>query len=54
MNLSGASVLVARDFYKIEHSDILVICDDFQIPLDSIRLHAVLALQAVKKDLRTF
>ena len=38
MNLSGASVLVARDFYKIEHSDILVICDDFQIPLDSIRL----------------
>ena len=38
MNLSGASVLAARDFYKLDHSDILVICDDFQLPTDTIRL----------------
>ena len=38
MNLSGSSVLAARDFYKIDHADILVICDDFQLPLNSIRL----------------
>ena len=38
MNLSGSSVLAARDFYKIDDSDILVICDDFNLPADSIRL----------------
>lgn len=40
MNLSGASVLAARDFYKIDHDDILVLCDDFQLPLETIRLRA--------------
>jgi PTH1 family peptidyl-tRNA hydrolase len=40
MNLSGASVLAARDFYKIDDADILVICDDFQLPTDTIRLRA--------------
>jgi peptidyl-tRNA hydrolase, PTH1 family len=40
MNLSGASVLAARDFYKIEHPDILVVCDDFNLPLGKIRLRA--------------
>ncbi|HEX5105161.1 MAG TPA: aminoacyl-tRNA hydrolase [Pirellulaceae bacterium] len=38
MNLSGASVLAARDFYKIEHPDILVVCDDFNLPLGKLRL----------------
>jgi len=38
MNLSGTSVLAARDFYKIDDSDILVICDDFQLSTDTIRL----------------
>ena len=38
MNLSGSSVLAARDFYKIEHANILVICDDFQLTLGAIRL----------------
>jgi len=38
MNLSGSSVLAARDFYKIDHSDMLVICDDFNIPCDTLRL----------------
>jgi len=40
MNLSGASVLAARDFYKIDHDDILVLCDDFQLPNGTIRLRA--------------
>lgn len=40
MNLSGASVLAARDFYKIDHEDILVLCDDFQLPVGTIRLRA--------------
>jgi peptidyl-tRNA hydrolase len=31
MNGSGASVLAASDFYKIEPADILVICDDFAL-----------------------
>jgi PTH1 family peptidyl-tRNA hydrolase len=38
MNLSGSSVLAARDFYKIAAEDILILCDDFNIPLDTIRL----------------
>ena len=38
MNLSGSSVLAARDFYKIDDSDILVICDDFNLPCDTLRL----------------
>lgn len=38
MNLSGSSVLAARDFYKIDHENILVICDDFQLNLGTIRL----------------
>ncbi len=38
MNLSGSAVLAARDFYKIAESDMLVTCDDFNLPLDTIRL----------------
>lgn len=37
MNLSGASVLAARDFYKLELADILVICDDFALPIGTLR-----------------
>jgi PTH1 family peptidyl-tRNA hydrolase len=40
MNASGASVLAARDFYKIDNQDILVICDDFALPLGKLRLRA--------------
>jgi PTH1 family peptidyl-tRNA hydrolase len=40
MNLSGMSVLAARDFYKIENQDLLVVCDDFNLPLAKIRLRA--------------
>lgn len=38
MNLSGGSVLAARDFYKLELTDILVICDDFNLDLGQLRI----------------
>jgi PTH1 family peptidyl-tRNA hydrolase len=40
MNASGTSVLAARDFYKITNEDILVVCDDFALPLGKLRLRA--------------
>lgn len=40
MNQSGRSVLEARDFYKIEHRDLLVICDDFSLPLGKLRIRS--------------
>ena len=40
MNLSGGSVLAARDFYKIELEGILIVCDDFNLPLAKLRLRA--------------
>lgn len=40
MNLSGGSVLAARDFYKIQNEDLLIICDDFALPLAKLRFRA--------------
>jgi peptidyl-tRNA hydrolase, PTH1 family len=40
MNLSGASVLAARDFYKVANEDLLVICDDLNLPLGKLRVRA--------------
>ena len=40
MNLSGRSVQLARDFYKVEVSDLLLVCDDFNLELGTIRLRA--------------
>ena len=37
MNLSGGSVLAARDFYKLDLPEILVVCDDFQLELGRLR-----------------
>ncbi len=37
MNKSGASVLAARDFYKIENDRLLVVCDDLNLPLGRLR-----------------
>ncbi|MEI8372818.1 MAG: aminoacyl-tRNA hydrolase [Planctomycetota bacterium] len=40
MNLSGASVLAARDFYKIPQENLLVVCDDLNLPLAKLRMRA--------------
>jgi PTH1 family peptidyl-tRNA hydrolase len=40
MNLSGASVVAARDFYKIAGDNLLVVCDDFNLPLAKLRFRA--------------
>jgi PTH1 family peptidyl-tRNA hydrolase len=40
MNLSGSSVLAARDFYKLPHADLLVICDDLNLPAGKVRVRA--------------
>ena len=40
MNLSGASVLAARDFYKIPQEDLIVVCDDLNLPLAKLRVRA--------------
>ncbi len=38
MNLSGASAIAARDFYKLENDDLFVVCDDFNLPLGKLRI----------------
>jgi PTH1 family peptidyl-tRNA hydrolase len=40
MNLSGASVLEARDFYKVQEEDLLILCDDLNLPLGKLRVRA--------------
>ncbi len=40
MNLSGTSVLAARDFYKIDNANLLVVCDDLNLPLGKLRLRS--------------
>lgn len=37
MNRSGQSVQKALDFYKLQLADLLVICDDFNLPLGKLR-----------------
>jgi peptidyl-tRNA hydrolase, PTH1 family len=38
MNLSGKAVQHAMQFFKISVSDVLVVCDDLNIPLGAVRL----------------
>ncbi len=40
MNVSGVSVRQAADFYKIDAVDILVICDDMDLPVGKVRVRA--------------
>ena len=38
MNVSGTTALQVRDFYKLNEDDLLVVCDDFALPLGRLRL----------------
>lgn len=38
MNLSGRSVRQALDFYKVSPADVLVVCDDINLPLGQVRI----------------
>ncbi|REJ66765.1 MAG: aminoacyl-tRNA hydrolase [Planctomycetota bacterium] len=40
MNRSGQSVAEARSFYKIADEDLLVVCDDFNLPLAKLRFRS--------------
>ncbi|MEZ6089667.1 MAG: aminoacyl-tRNA hydrolase [Pirellulaceae bacterium] len=40
MNASGTSVRKAVDYFKIEPSNVLVMCDDFNISLGKLRIRA--------------
>jgi PTH1 family peptidyl-tRNA hydrolase len=40
MNLSGRSVRQLMDFYKLPLEDLLVVCDDFALPLGKLRIRA--------------
>jgi PTH1 family peptidyl-tRNA hydrolase len=38
MNLSGRSVRALLDFYKLPVEDLLIVCDDFNLPLGKLRV----------------
>ena len=40
MNLSGQSVRQLVDFYKLPLEDLLVVCDDINLPLGKLRVRA--------------
>jgi PTH1 family peptidyl-tRNA hydrolase len=40
MNLSGRCVRQALDFYQVPTSDLLVVCDDINLPLGKLRIRA--------------
>jgi PTH1 family peptidyl-tRNA hydrolase len=40
MNLSGQSVRQLLDFYKLPFEDLLVVCDDINLPLGKLRFRA--------------
>jgi PTH1 family peptidyl-tRNA hydrolase len=40
MNNSGSSVQQARDFFKLNHTELIVVCDDFNLPLGQLRFRA--------------
>ena len=40
MNLSGQAVHQVLDFYKVELTDLLVVCDDVNLPLGQLRIRS--------------
>ena len=46
-------MLAARDFYKIADDDLLVVCDDFNLPLGQVAISRRVARRADKRDWKT-
>ena len=40
MNNSGKSVRAAVDFFQLEFQDLIIVCDDFHLPMGKIRFRA--------------
>jgi len=40
MNCSGGSVQPARDFFKLQHDELIVVCDDLNLPAGKLRFRA--------------
>ena len=40
MNCSGSSVQPARDFYKLQDDELIVVCDDLNLPTGKLRFRA--------------
>lgn len=40
MNLSGRAVRGVIDFYKLDVTDVLIVCDDFNLPLGKLRVRS--------------
>jgi PTH1 family peptidyl-tRNA hydrolase len=40
MNRSGASVVEVRDFYKLTNAEVLIVCDDLNLPFGKLRVRA--------------
>ena len=40
MNLSGTSVQEAKSFYKLPNEDLLVLCDDLNLPVGKLRFRS--------------
>ena len=40
MNASGTSVLLAKNYYRVDNEDLLIVCDDFNLPVAKLRFRA--------------
>jgi peptidyl-tRNA hydrolase, PTH1 family len=40
MNRSGSAIVQARDFYKLTNDELLVVCDDLNLPVAKLRFRA--------------
>ena len=40
MNASGESLLPAKNYYRLDNQDLLVVCDDFNLPVAKLRFRS--------------